>query len=228
MTLTGFTPMLSALLVVGLFPGTGGVRPFLRQIRTWRVGTGWYALALFGPMVLLLLDAGVNMLLGGGLPKRWLVFPSPSDSGPGGLIFFIVQLVSGSAEEFGWRGFGLPRLQRRYGAFKASLLIGLIWSTYHLWIIPICPHCLSLTDILVTQYLRLIATSVIYGWMYNSTKGSLFLVMVAHAGHNIATNVMPSVGGSPVIVALSYVAVAVVVVLMTEPQTLSRSSGKRP
>jgi len=137
-------------------------------------------------------------------------------------------LVLSFAEEFGWRGFGLPRLQKRYGALKASLLIGLIGGTYHLWIIPICPHCLSLTDILVTQYLRLIATSVIYGWMYNSTKGSLFLVMVAHAGHNIATNVMPSVGGSPVIVALSYVAVAVVVVLMTEPQTLSRSSGKGP
>ena len=228
MTLTGFTPMLSALIIVGFFPETGGVRPFLHQIRTWRVGMNWYALALFGPMVLLVLDAGVNMLLGGGPPKQWLVFPSPSNPGPGGLIFFIVQLVSGSAEEFGWRGFGLPRLQRLYGALKASLLIGLIWGTYHLWIIPICPHCLSLTDILVTQYLRLIATSVIYGWMYNSTKGSLCLVMVAHAGHNIATNVMPSVGGSPVIVALSYIAVAVVVVLMTKPQTLSRSSGKRP
>jgi len=29
----------------------------------------WYALALFGPMVLLVLDAGVNMLLGGGHPS---------------------------------------------------------------------------------------------------------------------------------------------------------------
>jgi membrane protease YdiL (CAAX protease family) len=161
--------------------------------------------------------------------KEWLVFPSPSNSGPGGLIFFIVQLVLSFAEELGWRGFGLPRLMKRYGALKASLLIGLIWGTYHLWIIPICPHCLSLTDVLVTQYLRLIATSVIYGWMYNSTKGSLFLVMVAHAGHNMATNLMPGVGGSPVIVALSYVAVAIVVVLMTDPRTLSRSnSGKRP
>jgi membrane protease YdiL (CAAX protease family) len=222
MTLTGFTPMLSALLVVGLFPGAGGVRPFLRQIKTWRVGIGWYALALLGPMVLLVVDTGVKILLGGTAPKQWLVFPSPTNPGPGGLIFLCVQLVLSFTEEFGWRGFALPRLQERHYALTASLLIGLIWGTYHLWIMPICPHCLSLTDVLVTQYLRLIATAVIYGWMYNSTKGSLFLVMLAHAGHNLWTNLLPGVGGSPVIVALSYVAVAVVVVLMTDPRTLTR------
>ena len=224
MTLTGFTPMLSALLVVGLFPGAGGVRTFLRQIKTWRVGIGWYALALFGPIVLLLVDAGVNIFLGGAALKQWLVFPSPTNPGPGGLIFLCMQLVLSCAEEFGWRGFALPRLQERHGALTASLLIGLIWGTYHLWIMPICPHCLSLTDVLVTQYLRLIATAVVYGWMYNSTKGSLLLVMLAHAGHNLWTNLLPAVGGRPAIVALSYVAVAVVVVLMTDPRTLERTS----
>jgi hypothetical protein len=114
-------------------------------------------------------------------------------------------------------------------ALTASILIGFIWGTVHLWIIPICPHCLSLTDVIVTQYLRLIATAVIYGWIYNSTKGSLFLVMLAHTRHNIWTNLMPNVGGRPVIVALSYVVVAIIVVLMTNPGTLTRSnSGKRP
>jgi membrane protease YdiL (CAAX protease family) len=225
MTLTGFTPMLSALLVLWLSPRAGQVSSYLRQIKTWHVGIGWYSLALLGPVVLLVLGTGLNLLLGGGPPKQWLVLPSPSNPGPGGLVFFVVQLVLSFAEEYGWRGFALPRLQKRYGALVASILIGLVWGTYHLWIVPICPHCLSLTDVLVTQYLRLIATSVIYGWMYNSTKGSLFLVMVAHAGHNTATNVLPGVGGSPVIVALSYVAVAIVVVLMTKPRTLSRSNN---
>jgi membrane protease YdiL (CAAX protease family) len=76
--------------------------------------------------------------------------------------------------------------------------------------------------VLVTQYLRLIATAVIYAWIYNTTKGSLLLVMVAHAAHNITVDLMPQVGGSPVIVALSYVAVAIVVVLMTDRRTLTR------
>jgi membrane protease YdiL (CAAX protease family) len=226
MTLSGFTPMLSALLVLALYPSEGGVRPFLRQIKTWRVGIGWYVLALVGPAGLLLLCEGVHILLGGAPPGQWLTFPSPSNPGPGGLIFLIVQLGLSFTEEYGWRGFGLPRLQKRYGALKASLLIGVIWGTYHLWIIPTCPHCLSLTDVLLTQYLRLIATSVIYGWIYHSTKGSLLLVMLAHAGHNLWTNLMQTVGGSPAIVALGYAVMAIVVVFMTDPLTLTRRSHR--
>lgn len=64
-TFVGCTPTLSALLVVGLFPKAGGARSVLRQVRTWCVGIGWYAIALFGPAVLFLLDEAVNLVLGG-------------------------------------------------------------------------------------------------------------------------------------------------------------------
>jgi membrane protease YdiL (CAAX protease family) len=217
--------MLSALLVTAFFPGAGGVGPYLRQIKTWRVGIGWYAIALLGPIILLLLDEGVNLLRGGAPPAQWLVFPSPSNPGPGGLIFFSVQMVLSFTEEFGWPGFGLPRLQKRYGALTASVVVGVVWGTYHLWILPICPHCLSLTEVLLTQYLRLIATAVIYGWIYNSTKGSLFLTGLAHAGHNIAVGLMPGVGDTSVIVALSYVVVAIFVALLTHPRMLTRAES---
>ncbi len=228
-TFVGYTPTLSALLVAGLFPGGGGARSVLRQVRTWRVGIGWYAIAVFGPAVLFLLDEALNLVLGGSPPQHWIVFPSLSGFFPGSLFFSVMGVLAGTfGEEFGWRGFAQPRLQKRYGAFKASILIGLVWGTFHLWILPIC-HCMSLTDVLVTQYLRLIATAVIYAWIYNSTKGSLFLVMVAHAAHNVTVDLMPMVGGSAVIVALSYVAVAIVVVLTTDPRTLTNSnSRKRP
>ena len=225
MTLSGFTPMLSAILVLATFPRAGGVRPYLRQIKTWRVPAFWYAIALLGPFVLLFLDEGANLLRGGTLPRQWVAFPSPSNPGPGGLAFFCVPIVLSFTEEFGWRGFALPRLQKRYGALSASIIVGVIWGTYHLWIMPICPHCLSLTDVLVTQYLRLIATAVIYGWIYNSAKGTLFLACLAHAGHNIAVGLMPGVGGSPVMVALSYGFVAIVVVFLTHPRTLTRDKS---
>ncbi len=228
-TFVGYTPTLSALLVAGLFPGGGGARSVLSQVRTWRVPIGWYAVAVFGPAVLFLLDEGVNLVLGGSPPQYWIVWPTVSGFFPGSLFFSVMGVLAGTlGEEFGWRGFAQPRLHKRYGALKASILIGLVWGTFHLWILPIC-HCMSLTDVLVTQYLRLIATAVIYAWIYNSTNESLFLVMVAHAAHNITVDLMPQVGGSAVIVALSYVAVAVVVVLMTDPRTLTRSnSGNRP
>jgi uncharacterized protein len=227
-TFVGYTPTVSALLVAGLFPGGGGARSVLRQVRNWRVSIGWYAIAVFGPAVLFLLDEVFYLVLGGSPPRHWIVLPSVSGFFPGSLFFIVMGVLAGTiGEEFGWRGFAQPRLQKRYGALKASILVGLVWGTFHLWILPIC-HCLSLTDVIVTQYLRLIATAIIYAWIYNSTKASLFLVMVAHAAHNITVALMSMVGGNAVIVALSYVAVAIAVVFMTDPRTLTRSnSGKR-
>jgi membrane protease YdiL (CAAX protease family) len=227
-TFVGYTPTVSALLVAGFFAGGGGARSVLRQVRTWRVSIGWYAIAAFGPAVLFLLDEAVHLVLGGSPPQRWIVLPPFSGFFPGSLFFSVMGVLAGTiGEEFGWRGFAQPRLQKRHGALKASILIGLVWGTFHLWILPIC-HCMSLTDVIVTQYLRLIATAVIYAWIYNSTKGSLFLVMVAHAAHNVTVGLMPTVGGGAVIVALSYVAVAIIVVIMTDARTLTRSNSGKP
>jgi membrane protease YdiL (CAAX protease family) len=180
---------------------------------------------MFGPALLFLVDEAVSFLLGDAPPKKWIVLPALSGFFPGSLFFSIMGMLAGSiGEEFGWRGFAQPRLQSRYGALVASLIVGFVWGTFHLWIMPICPHCLSFTDVVVTQYLRLIGTAVIYAWLYNSSNGSLLLVMIAHAAHNLTVDLMPQVGGSPVIVALSYVTVAIVVVLMTDPKTLVRQS----
>jgi membrane protease YdiL (CAAX protease family) len=228
-TFVGYTPTLSAILVARLFPRDSAVRSVLRQVKTWRAGIGWYVIAVFGPTVLFLLDEIINLLLGGSPPQKWIVLPSLSGFFPGSLFFNIMGLLAGTlGEEFGWRGFAQPRLQSRYGALKASIFIGLVWGTFHLWILPICPHCLSLTEVVVTQYLRLMATAIIYAWMYNSTKGSLFLVMVAHAAHNLTVDLMPQVGGSSVIVALSYVAVAIIVVFLTDQRTLTRPKQEQP
>jgi len=158
---------------------------------------------VFGPAVLFLLDEAVNLVLGGSPPQRWIVLPPFAGFFPGSLFFSVMGVLAGTiGEEFGWRGLAQPRLQERYGALKASILIGLVWGTFQFGFCRFVTAW-SLTDVIVTQYLRLIATAVIYAWIYNSTKGSLFLVMVAHAAHNITVDLMPQVGGSAAIVAWS-------------------------
>lgn len=220
-TLVGYTPTLSAFLVTRAFQGRSGTRDLRAQLRTWRVSPMWYLLTLLGPAALFFIDEGVYLLFGGPPPQRWITIPSLAGFFPGSAFFLLMSLLAGSiGEEFGWRGFAQPRLQKRLGALKASLLVGLVWGTFHLWIMPICPHCLGLSDVLVTQYLRLIATSVFYAWIYNSTKGSLFLVMMAHAGHNLAVAFLRNVGGSPILVALSYAFAAGLLILLSDPRTL--------
>jgi len=215
--LTAYAPTLAALLVA---VRSGGVGTLLRQVATWRVGLGWYGVVLVGPIVLFVVTDLIYAVSGGVQPAAWVAIPSS--------LAFVGPLVAGSlGEEPGWRGFAQPRLQTRYSALRASIIVGIIWGTWHLWpaMLPGGLADLTIPDLAQT-YIRLISTAIIYAWIYNSTNGSLFLVMVAHAGHNLATELVPIPAAGapvvPVIVALLYLAVATAVVLIAGPRTLSR------
>jgi hypothetical protein len=83
---------------------------------------------------------------------------------------------------------------------------------------------------LMQTYVRMISTSILYAWAYNSTGGSLLLVMAAHAGHNLAIDFIPlpqdDAGVVPLIIACLYLLAAMAVVLSTEPRTLTRANDR--
>jgi membrane protease YdiL (CAAX protease family) len=230
MLVSACAPTLAALFVAGLYPGAGGVRSVLRQVRTWRVGVVWYALAVIGPIILFLVVDVIHIALGGAPPAHWLVFRLLSGFGPGSMFW----VVFGSlfAEELGWRGFAQPRLQDRFGALRASIVIGVVWATWHLWPV-ITPGGLSpeTSEDAAATYIRMISTAVVYAWMYNSTNSSLFLVMVAHFGHNFAGSIVQTPSGSShfhLTIALLYLVVALGIVLTTDSRTLTRANRCRP
>ena len=224
MLVSSCSPTLAAILVAGIYPGAGGVRSVLRQVRTWRISLGWYGVAILGPLVLFLFADALHVAFGGSPPAHWLVFPSLSGFGPGSLFW----VVFGSlfAEEIGWRGFAQPRLQSHYGALTASVLIGIFWATWHLWpVITPGGRSLETPEDVTATYIRMIATAIVYAWMYNSTNGSLFLAMVAHFGHNFAATVVWAATDNShfhITIALLYLAAVVAIVLATDPRTLTR------
>jgi membrane protease YdiL (CAAX protease family) len=145
-------------------------------------------------------------------------------------LYFVI-FGSLFAEEPGWRGFAQPRLQTRYGALAASIIIGVLWSTWHLWYVITPGGFSNVTAIdAAATYVRLISTAIVYAWMYNSTGGSLFIAMLAHLGHNLAASLIPTPadgGWHHLAIAVAYLMVALTVVLMTKPQTLRRLSETR-
>jgi membrane protease YdiL (CAAX protease family) len=101
------------------------------------------------------------------------------------IIAMAIMIFPGSAvgEEIGWRGYALPRLQARRTALTASLVIGSLHGLWHLplWLSGQHEHPLSVYPAFLIQA---VALAVIYTWLYNSTKGSLLLVVLFHMATN--------------------------------------------
>ena len=189
--LVPYGPIIAAFIVLALTRGWAGVRDLLRSIVRWRVGLGWYAVALLLPVAILLGALYLNALFGGPTPTAadfagWYTLP---------LLFLLMTLINGPLfEEPGWRGFLLPRLQSRYTPLVASLIVGVIWASWHL------PELLSdpTGQRPPLQFLVLVvAQSVVFTWVYNSTRGSVLLVILMHGSSNtIARFLFPTVIGS--------------------------------
>ena len=85
--------------------------------------------------------------------------------------------------------------------------------------------------------MRLTSTAILYAWLFNSTRGSLLLVLVAHGAFNIDTSIVQTPDSGlhtiPIIVAVLHGVAALAVVLLTNPRTLTRrgpavSPGETP
>jgi membrane protease YdiL (CAAX protease family) len=224
-------PALAALGVTAYESGGAGLRALLGQLLRWRVRPIWYAVALGGPLLLTLAIAVLYRATGGLLPASVpLPLPLPLLL----LLFFVyVGLFHGGLdEELGWRGYALPRLQARYGALTASLILGLFWACWHLpaWFLPDSTQAgLSFPVFLVS----VVATSIIYTWLYNSTGGSLLLIIVLHTVFDICTTgpwaaaLMATHaaghGIDPLLILMVLeVVLALSILLLTNPSTLTR------
>jgi uncharacterized protein len=84
-------------------------------------------------------------------------------------------------EEPGWRGFALPRLQRLDSPLVGSLILGPSWAFWHLplfWI-PAWNFPSTIRNI-VMFVIAATAFTIVMTWIFNNTKGSLFIAVLVH------------------------------------------------
>jgi hypothetical protein len=99
-------------------------------------------------------------------------------------VFFpqaVLIILTGSfAEELGWRGFALPRLQHRYGPVLGTIILGTLHGLWHLpafFTRLLGPFSLPYyAGFLFTA----IAATFLYTWIFNHTKGSVLLATLTH------------------------------------------------
>ncbi len=110
--LAAYGPLLSALIVTGLSSGLAGLKELLGRVLKWRVGLAWW-LAAFSPILLYLLATLILVSIFGRSPNPAMLGQVDylPDLGWGASILWF--LTFGIGEETGWRGFALPRLQKK-------------------------------------------------------------------------------------------------------------------
>lgn len=198
-----FLPTIVAVLLSGIEGGAAGVKALLGKFGLWRVGPQWYLFAILSAAALALLARGLYTLAGG------TVAPPQGYS----LSMLLMLAIGGPlAEEAGWRGFVLPRLQAHMSALSASLLIGVLWGA--VWHLPMFLGG-SYTVPLGWYVLLCIAWAILFTWVYNHTGGSLLIAFLYHWAINVSVNMFPVFEGALFVlyVALTWIVALAVVAL---------------
>ncbi|MDX1910664.1 MAG: type II CAAX endopeptidase family protein [Saprospiraceae bacterium] len=105
-----------------------------------------------------------------------------------GITFFLYNLLFfGFGEETGWRGYVLPRLQGKFEALPASLILAGFWALWHLPLFFYRPGYVDMNMAGITGWILSLATgSVLLSWLLNSSGGSLLVCAIFHATVDIA------------------------------------------
>jgi membrane protease YdiL (CAAX protease family) len=174
-----FGPAVAAYSVTRLTEGKTGLQELWSKVKSVKVGLRWYLFVLVGIPVLYLLGVVVQpgkLESFQGFYRGFIIFY---------LINFIIVFLLGGplGEEIGWRGFALPRMQPRYGPLKGSLMLGVLWAFWHLADF-LTPYHGSFLSSFPVYFLLVVSLSVIFTWLFNNTKGSVFMAILAHTSVN--------------------------------------------
>ncbi len=176
--LAGFGPLLAAIIVIKV--SGASIINWLKQILIWRVKIPWYLAALGLPILIFAIITAIYALLGGEIDLggmdniEFLIFIVP--------VFIYTTLIGGGIEEFGWRGFALPKLQESFNALTASLILGFVHAIWHLPML-FMPGTYHANSSFVLYAIMGIAMSILFTWIYNST-GSVLLAILFHGMRN--------------------------------------------
>jgi membrane protease YdiL (CAAX protease family) len=220
----GFVPSLLAVFLTWKKEGVPGLRLLGRRIIQFKLGWRWYGYTLLIVIAGMAGQLTINKLLGNTFNATLFLAQLGS---------FLPLLVLGPlSEEIGWRGYALGRLQTRWNALTSSLIVGLVWALWHLplfMMVGTSYHELGLP--FISFLAGIMANSVLYTWLYNNTKQSIWSAILLHWLYTCAFQVMSTwVIRSPFynwLEYLPYVIMAVLVVLIWKPQTLSRPQKNR-
>jgi membrane protease YdiL (CAAX protease family) len=177
--LAAYSVSLSGIALTARYEGRQGLLRLGRRLLFWRSPLHWYLIVAGGYAAI----TAVTLATAALVEPTAAAIPLPSA--------FLTALVIGTVrdpgpigEEFGWRGFALPRLLERYSPLNASVRLGLIHAAWHipLFFIPGMPQA-QVSFPLFT--LGVVSIAIFNTAVYLRTGANLFLAILIHLLANV-------------------------------------------
>jgi membrane protease YdiL (CAAX protease family) len=212
-----FSAIIVSYVVSSAFHPREGVVHLLSGLKQVSLRNFWVWTALLMPFVLQFLGALVDLSLGG---NEWFSLTPDVLFALIGYYPFIVLFGGGLNEEPGWRGLAVPLMQRRYSPLVAGLIIGIVWSMWHL---PL--HATGVVagglESFPFRFVYNVPLGLLFGWLYNRSEGNLFACVLLHASYNSAGTIF---GSNAALISMVLMIVFTVIVAVYDRMWLKGSS----
>lgn len=222
-------PLVASLALTYKSAGWSAVKQLIRSGFNFRMGFGWWIAILFLPVALTGIAVWIHVLFNDYQPdpamlaQPVLILPT---------FLFLFFLGGSFQEEFGWRGYALPRMLAKWTPLLASLLLGVIWGVWHLPLFYITGVSQSFMPFGIFVFLAT-AFSILFTWFYLRTNRNVFSALLFHTAINTSFSIFPPVEPRPggdqmafTYLTIAYAVVATIVVLKDDTLRQHEDAGK--
>ena len=214
--------LLPAYVISSAFSGSDGVKLMLVALVRPRGSIVYYLVALLTFPVIHIVGTVITNIQNG---NAW--FPRVSQGADLAftvfITFFSVLLFSGGInEESGWRGFAQKRLQVKHSPLVANLIL---WFMMVIWHIPNDIVQYQHGGYLLIRFGLYPFITILFGWIYNRTEGSILAPAIFHAFMN---SMNPLMGVFPITTAGNILLISLAVVAIVSDRMWRRLPGGDP
>lgn len=228
-------PSTVGLLLTYAWGGGAALVGLLKRAWQFRFKYSWYAYSLLLMLFVVAVALVIAQNLVGPVYSSVLI-PMLVDA-PWALvlIFLYLMILQGPlGEEFGWRGYALDRLIGVCTPFWASIVLGLLWSLWHLpkFLVSGTIQSALVADGLVIGFLGYtfytVMLTILMTVLHLRTGGSVLAALLMHTAANMShglITIMATRSGGAAILAVMLVVTAIVVVYNRDIFFKAKQSG---
>lgn len=184
--LAALGPMVMGIAFTYLTRDKEGRQDYWKRVISFkRIPAKWYLIIFIFVPILNGLAALLDVLTGG-TGATWGETALNALTNPASILLSILfATLFPFIEELGWRGYLLDRLQEKYSALVSSLILGILWSLWHLptfFIRDSYQASLGIgTPAFWLFFAGIVPLTFVFTWIYNNTNRSTLAVILFHA-----------------------------------------------